>query len=97
MQKWCDPKHKTDLLAASQGFMESVLQSVSFVSYLLRSNFLGLGCPAHCGVPGTGAVLASFLLGLLVGFVLCGCLAWYLSLDFATGLPSFGTSGPSSF
>ena len=57
--------------------MEAFLQVGSLVTHALRTNFFGLGCPAHCGNPGLGSLLASFLLGLLVGISLCVGLAWF--------------------
>ena len=74
--------------------METLVQLGSLTSYALSSNFFGLGCPAHCGAPGLGALIACFLGGLLVGFALCGLVAWVLLVpSLPVGIPENPSPG----
>ena len=71
--------------------MDTLVKGVEFVSYGLRSNVFGLGCPVHCSAPGFGSVLASFLLGFVVGVCLTAYLVWILCAWTFSTLPSAGS------
>lgn len=53
--------------------MPSLLKPMSLPAYVglvlegLRSNFWGLGCPAFCVQPSFGLLLATFLVGWILG------------------------------
>ena len=50
-----------------KGFMLEVWSPLAFVVQGLRKNLFGLGCPFYCTSPSRGALLAAFLLGLVLG------------------------------
>ena len=51
-------------------FMEAVWGTLRVLQVGVQSNWFGLACPAHCGSPTFGALLASFLLGFITCLVL---------------------------
>ena len=57
------------------------------------SNWWGLACPAHCGSPSFGSLLAAFLLGFCSCFILCGLLAFWV-LGLRDPLPSAPSATP---
>ena len=82
------------LLKAS---MLEVPSAVAFVVQGLKSNFYGLGCPAYCTSPSVGSFLAFFLLGLVLGFVLCVWLILRFDLiPTVASTPFAGPCAPSS-
>lgn len=56
--------------------MDVLLGTVRVLQSGVQSNWWGLACPAHCGSPGWGALLASYLLG----FISCLALAGFATL-----------------
>lgn len=62
--------------------MDSVWGTLRFLQLGVQSNCFGLECPAHCGSPFAGALVASFLGGFLVCLVLVGAFGLRL-LGFA--------------
>ena len=57
------------------------------------SNWWGLACPAHCGSPSFGALLASFLLGFCSCLILCGLFAFWV-LGLRDPLPASPSAEP---
>ena len=58
-----------------QAFMDVAWGVIRFLQGGITTNWYGLACPAHCGFPVFGSLLAAFLCGLLVGLGLVACAA----------------------
>ena len=76
-----------------KGFMLEVWSPLAFVVQGLRKNLFGLGCPFYCTSPSWGALLAAFLLGLVLGVGFC---AWILyRFDLVPVVASAPSQSPS--
>ena len=58
--------------------MDSFWGTLKFLQLGVQSNWFGLACPAHCGSPAAGSLLAAFLGGFLVCLVLVGAIGFRL-------------------
>ena len=72
--------------------MDSIWGALRFLQLGVQSNWFGLACPAHCGPPTFGALLAAFFAGVLSVIVLG--LAFGLRLVGFFWLPSVHPSEP---
>ena len=74
-------------------FASGIAQVYQVWQLALASNWFGLQCPLHCGYPSLPALGFSFLLGLLLGVILCLTFGFFLARYLGGFRPS---SHPSS-